>query len=63
MNDIINIYTTLMNSILGSIPIWISYWIAIASNDTVPHQDNLKIARQFAENFAPDTTMESGMRK
>ena len=36
---------------------------AIASNDTISHQDNLKIARQFAENFAPDSTMQSGMRK
>lgn len=35
----------------------------IASNDTISSQDNLKIARQFAEGFLPDTTMQSGMRK
>jgi hypothetical protein len=36
---------------------------AIVLNDTIPPQDNLEIARQFAENFLPDTTMESGMKK
>ncbi len=33
---------------------------AIAS---ISHQVNLKIVRQFAENFVPDTTMQSGMKK
>lgn len=36
---------------------------AIAIKDTISSQDNLKIARQFAEEFLPDTTMQSGMRK
>lgn len=36
---------------------------SLAFNHNISPQDNLEIARQFAENFLPDTTIQNGIKK
>ena len=36
---------------------------SIVIKENISHQDNLEIARQFAVDFLPDTTMQGGMKK
>lgn len=45
------------NSVMVSVNILNTY------QDTIPPKDNLKIVRQFAEEFSPDTTTQNGLSK